>query len=152
MKALTDPSHALGRGLSWIRGHFQVPEAFPETVLAAAAKAAKRAPTQHVDRTNYPSVTLDPVSSTDLDQAFAIEREGADLLLRYAIADVAWFVENVDSINQKAWRGSVACGSGCHLRSRHGAPAPTRRPRSGARNLGDHQRSAGAARGHAGVR
>lgn len=35
-------------------------------------------------------VTLDPAPSTDLDQAFAIERRGTDLLLHHAIADVAW--------------------------------------------------------------
>ena len=39
--------------------------------------------------TGLPFVTLDPAASTDLDQAFTIERAGADLLLRYAIADVA---------------------------------------------------------------
>ena len=53
-----------------------------------------RTPSAHVDRTALPFVTLDPATSTDLDQAFTIERSGADLLLRYAIADVAWFVDD----------------------------------------------------------
>ena len=47
---------------------------------------------EHADWTDRPFVTLDPATSTDLDQAFAIESAGADLLLHYAIADVAWFV------------------------------------------------------------
>ena len=49
-------------------------------------------------------MTLDPASSTDLDQAFAIEASGSDLLLHYAIADVAWFVEDGGPIDEEAWR------------------------------------------------
>jgi exoribonuclease R len=104
MKAIADPSDALGRGLASIRGQFQVPETFPAAVLAAAEEASRRVPTEHVDRTNWRFVTLDPASSTDLDQAFTIERSGADLLLRYAIADVAWFVEDGDPIDVEAWK------------------------------------------------
>jgi exoribonuclease R len=72
--------------------------------MAAAEEASKRAPTQHVDRTDWPFVTLDPASSTDLDQAFTIERNGADLLLHYAIADIAWFVADGDPIDREAWK------------------------------------------------
>ncbi len=104
MRAIADPENALGRGLVSIRRQFQIPETFPATVLAAAEEASRRAPTQHVDRTSWPFVTLDPASSTDLDQAFTIERSGADLLLRYAIADVAWFVEDGGPIDEEAWR------------------------------------------------
>ncbi|NWO96317.1 RNB domain-containing ribonuclease, partial [Escherichia coli] len=42
--------------------------------------------------------------STDLDQALAIEASGGDLLLRYAIADVAWFVDDGDPVDREAWR------------------------------------------------
>src|SRR6185295_14297816 len=94
MKALIDPDNALGRGLSAIRARFGIPDSFPAEVLAAAEKASGRAPTEHADRTSRPFVTLDPASSTDLDQAFTIERSAADLLLHYAIADVAWFVDD----------------------------------------------------------
>ena len=89
MKTLVDPTHALARGLRAIRTQYQVPESFPPAVLAAAETAARRAPTEHVDRTAEPFVTLDPASSTDLDQAFSIQPAGDDLLLHYAIADVA---------------------------------------------------------------
>ena len=104
MKAIADPGDALGRGLASIRSQFQIPATFPAAVLAAAEKAARRAPAEHVDRTGCPFVTLDPATSTDLDQAFTLERSGADLLLRYAIADVAWFVEDGDVVDLEAWR------------------------------------------------
>jgi len=104
MKALIDPENALAHGLATIRTQFQVPASFPAEVLAAADIAAKRAPTEHVDRTSWPFVTLDPASSTDLDQAFTIDRDGDDLLLHYAIADVAWFVDDGGAIDAEAWR------------------------------------------------
>ena len=104
MKALIDPNNALSQGLARIRTRFQVPDSFPAEVLAAAEIAAERAPTQHLDRTTWPFVTLDPASSTDLDQAFTIDRDGQDLLLRYAIADVVWFVDDGGVIDAEAWR------------------------------------------------
>ena len=104
MKALVDPDNALAAGLSAIRTEFQVPTAFPVAVLAAAEAAAARPPVEHVDRLDLPFVTLDPASSTDLDQAFCIEPSGGDLILRYAIADVGWFVEPGGPIDAQAWR------------------------------------------------
>ena len=104
MKALVDPNNALAAGLAAIRTEFQVPVGFPPDVLAAAVVAAQRLPTAHVDRLDLPFVTLDPATSTDLDQAFCIETSGGDLLLRYAIADVGWFVEPGDVIDAEAWR------------------------------------------------
>ncbi|RUX04515.1 RNB domain-containing ribonuclease, partial [Mesorhizobium sp. M2A.F.Ca.ET.037.01.1.1] len=85
MKSLTDPSQALSTGLTKIRTEFHVPDGFPPEVMAAAQAAAKRAPAQHADRTAMPFVTLDPASSTDLDQAFSIEASGGDLLLHYSL-------------------------------------------------------------------
>lgn len=104
MKTLADPTHMLARGLAEVRREYAVPDTFPAEVLAAAEAAARRPLTQHVDRTGLPFVTLDPATSTDLDQAFTIERSGADLLLHYAIADVAWFVDDGDVIDAEAWR------------------------------------------------
>jgi len=104
MKTLVDPTHALARGLVGIRTQYQVPQDFPPEVLAAAETAARRVPSDHVDRTDRAFVTLDPASSTDLDQAFAIEAAGGDLLLHYAIADVAWFVADGDPLDTEAWR------------------------------------------------
>ena len=75
----------------------------PPDAEAAAEAAARRAPSDHVDRTAIPFVTLDPASSTDLDQAFAIEQSGSDLILRYAIADIGWFVADGGPIDTEAW-------------------------------------------------
>ena len=83
--------------------NIRYPPAFPDAVLAAAAEAANRTPTDHIDRSDISFVTLDPANSTDLDQAFAIERSGTDLLLRYAIADVAWFVDDGSALDTEAW-------------------------------------------------
>lgn len=103
MKSLNDPSQALANGLAKIRTEFHVPEGFAPNVVALAQTAAKRVPNQHADRTAMPFVTLDPATSTDLDQAFSIEASGSDLLLHYAIADVAWFVDDGDAVDLEAW-------------------------------------------------
>ncbi len=108
MKALIDPDNALSQGLAGLRVRYQVPAEFPPEVLAAADLAARQPLTDHVDRTDLPFVTLDPATSTDLDQAFTIERSGADLILRYAIADVAWFVADGGPIDLEAWRRGMA--------------------------------------------
>lgn len=107
MKALRDPQHLLVAGLATIRGQFSVPPGFPPEVMAAADLAARRQPTEHADWTDRLFVTLDPASATDLDQAFAIEPSGADFLLHYAIADVAWFVDDGDPLDQEAWARGV---------------------------------------------
>lgn len=104
MKQLNDPAETLTEGLDAIRLQYQVPAFFPPDVLEAAGRAAARTPDQHADRTSIPFVTLDPATSTDLDQALSIERSGNDLLLHYAIADVAWFVGDGDAIDAEAWR------------------------------------------------
>ena len=104
MKAIYDPARALGEGLAAIRVQFQLPSGFPLEIEAAAAAAARQPLTRHVDRTAIPFVTLDPASSTDLDQAFAIEQSNSDLILRYAIADVGWFVEDGGPVDVEAWQ------------------------------------------------
>lgn len=103
MRTISDPNGALTAGLAAIRAQYRVPEGFPPAVLALAERAARRAPTEHADRTGMAFVTLDPAPSTDLDQAFAIEPAGADILLHYAIADVAWFVADGDALDAEAW-------------------------------------------------
>lgn len=104
MRAIEDPGHVLALGLAAIRREFQIPESFPADVIEAAEAASRRPPDGHRDRTGRPFVTLDPASSRDLDQAFAIDRDGSDLILHYAIADVAWFVDEGGPIDREAWR------------------------------------------------
>jgi exoribonuclease R len=103
LKAIYDRPRALSDGLAAIRTQFQLPVGFPPDAEAAAVAAARQAPSDHVDRTAIPFVTLDPASSTDLDQAFAIEQAGSDLILRYAIADVGWFVADGGPVDTEAW-------------------------------------------------
>jgi len=103
LKALYDRPRALADGLAAIRVQYQLPAAFPPPVLDAAAAAVGGQLAGYVDRTAIPFVTLDPTSSTDLDQAFAIEVAGGDLVLRYAIADVGAFVADGDAIDTEAW-------------------------------------------------
>lgn len=119
---MTLPSETLAdfrAGFARLRDDFEVPDEHPAEVRAAAEAAADRpfdivaagTPSpgrwQHVDRTDVEFRTLDPASSTDLDQAFAIERSGDDVLLHYAIADVGWFVRHGDVIDREAWRRGV---------------------------------------------
>lgn len=105
-------------GFRRLREDFDVPADHPEGVKAAAEEAVARPfdviePTpspgrwQHVDRTDREFLTLDPASSTDLDQAFAIEMSGDDVILHYAIADVGWFVRPGDAIDREAWKRGV---------------------------------------------
>lgn len=103
MKALRDPDCILEAGLRAIRDQYRLATNFPADALAEAQAAAAKSPTDHRDLTALPFVTLDPASSMDLDQAFAIEANGADMILRYAIADVAWFVADGGPMDREAW-------------------------------------------------
>ena len=47
----------------------------------------------HVDRTSVNYMTARSGTATDLDQAFAVEQAGDDIVLHYAIADVGFFVD-----------------------------------------------------------
>jgi len=103
MKALRDPGQILSDGLAAIRGQYQLPEAFPPEVVAEAEAAVERPLSDHRDCTDMHFVTLDPASSRDLDQAFAIEVRGGSTICHYAIADVAWFVDDGGAMDREAW-------------------------------------------------
>lgn len=107
MKSLADPDRLLGEGLAALRQRFAVPAEFPPEVLAEGERVAGRAPTAHEDWTGRAFVTLDPATSTDLDQAFVIEPAGADLVLHYALADVGWFVAPGGALEAEAWKRGV---------------------------------------------
>ena len=104
MKALADPDRLLGEGLAAIRAQYAIPAEFPPEVVAEAEATKARAPTEHADWTAREFVTLDPASSTDLDQAFVIEPAGADLILHYALADIGWFVPAGGAMEAEAWK------------------------------------------------
>lgn len=83
---------ALREGLRQLRAGLGVPGRFPAEVLAEAEQAAADPRLPAADLTDVAFVTLDPETSTDLDQAFHLSREADGYRLRYAIADVAAFV------------------------------------------------------------
>lgn len=84
-----------------------VAAAFPSDVLAAAATATAT-DGGRVDRRDLPFVTIDPVGSTDLDQALAIEASpGGGHVVWYAIADVAAFVAPGSPVDVESHRRGV---------------------------------------------
>lgn len=94
----------LATGLARIRQTQQVPETFPDDVLAAAEKAAAAAVLPELDRTDLELITIDPPGAKDLDQALHIARSGDGFVVSYAIADVAAFVTAGDPIDLEAHR------------------------------------------------
>jgi exoribonuclease R len=93
-------------GLAAIRKHTDLPGPFPPDVVELAeARAARRFDERPLLTDSF--MTLDPASSTDLDQAFAVSVDGPDIVLRYAIADVDAFVDDDDPIDQAAWQRGV---------------------------------------------
>ena len=82
-----------------------LPVEFPAEVLAAAEAAAGDLPDQdRIDLTAIPFVTLDPASSTDLDQAMHLEKTENGFRVHYAIADVPAYVALGDPIDTEARR------------------------------------------------
>ena len=108
MRVRGEAAAAMSAGLDRVRADADVPTEFPPAVLAAAEEAARRQPgAGHRDLTERRFVTLDPASSVDLDQAFAIELAGDDVVLHYAIADVGWFVRPGDLLDAEAFERGV---------------------------------------------
>jgi exoribonuclease R len=108
VRAPANVDRALDAGLARIREQLHVPSGFPpEAALGAVQAAARRPGPDHVDRTDRPFVTLDPAGSTDLDQAFALETAGGDVVLHYAIADVGFFVRPGEALDAEAWQRGV---------------------------------------------
>lgn len=108
MRAAGGAQDAMAAGLERIRNENGVVVEFPPAVEEAAQAAVGRRPgPEHRDRTGERFVTLDPATSVDLDQAFAIELAGDDIVLHYAIADVGWFVRPGDVLDVEAFERGV---------------------------------------------
>lgn len=102
---LVDLEAAARAGFQAIVDELDLPERFEDEVLAEAQQAVADGPrtSEHVDRTDLALVTIDPPASTDLDQAVWIgARPGGGYQVRYAIADVAAFVEPGGAIDRAA--------------------------------------------------
>lgn len=85
-----------------IRAEAEVREDFPDAVLDAAGRAASDPLLPDRDARDVPFVTIDPPGSMDLDQALHLEQNGNGFRVRYAIADVAAFVEPGGPIDTEA--------------------------------------------------
>jgi exoribonuclease R len=62
---------------------------------------------RRIDATEIPYVTLDPPTSTDLDQAFFLSRDGNEIVLSYALADLTRFVPEGGPVEAEAWQRGV---------------------------------------------
>lgn len=98
------PEAPLRAALTMLRTELGVPGSFPPEVLAEAERAAKAPALPPSDATDIPFFTLDPPTSTDLDQAMHLSRQGTGYRVRYAIADVAAFVVPSGALDQEAQR------------------------------------------------
>lgn len=56
------------------------------------------------DLTHVPFVTIDYTTSKDLDQALFVERDGADLIVWYALADASYYVRPGSALMDEALR------------------------------------------------
>jgi exoribonuclease R len=97
-------AQTLRAGIAQIQAELRVSPEFPDDVEAAAAAAAANPRLPDLDRTDLPFVTIDPASSTDLDQALHLQRDGSGYVVHYAIADVAAFVEPDGPVDREAHR------------------------------------------------
>lgn len=96
---------ALGAALGALRTGLGIPGEFPADVLAEAGRAAKDPDVSaHEDATDLPFLTIDPPTSTDLDQAMYLERRRHGFRVHYAIADVAAFVRPGGALDAEAHR------------------------------------------------
>ncbi|MFF8472299.1 RNB domain-containing ribonuclease [Streptomyces sp. NPDC015414] len=86
------PEAPLRAALAALRAELGIPEEFPPEVLEEAGRSAKNPVLPPHDATELPFFTLDPASSTDLDQAMHLSRQGTGYRVRYAVADIAAFV------------------------------------------------------------
>ncbi|MEV0171150.1 RNB domain-containing ribonuclease [Streptomyces sp. NPDC050803] len=86
------PEAPLRAALTALRTELGIAETFPPEVLAEAERVARDPALPPTDATDIPLFTIDPPTSTDLDQAMYLSRLGTGYRVRYAIADVAAFV------------------------------------------------------------
>ena len=87
-----EQQNQLAGALKALRTTLELPGPFPEDVLRDAEAAVAEHKLPDLDLTHVEFVTIDPASSTDLDQALFIERSDGGYKVFYAIADVPSFV------------------------------------------------------------
>lgn len=85
-----------------LRESLEVELGFPDDVRVDAQKSVGAPRLPDNDQTSIPFVTIDPPESMDLDQALHLERRDQGFRVRYAIADVAAFVEPGGPMDREA--------------------------------------------------
>ncbi|MEO1061545.1 MAG: RNB domain-containing ribonuclease [Actinomycetota bacterium] len=100
------PAELVARGLRRLRDELTVPDRHPPEAVDAARRAVDGR-SDRLDLRDVPFVTIDPVGSRDLDQAYWAARRGDGFLVRYAIADVAAFVRPDDPVDVESWKRAV---------------------------------------------
>ncbi|MCT9079282.1 RNB domain-containing ribonuclease [Streptomyces fulvoviolaceus] len=98
------PEALLRAALTALRTELGVPESFPAEAMAEGERAARMSFGTVYDATDIPFFTIDPPTSTDLDQAMHLSRQGAGYRVRYAIADVAAFVVPGGALDEETHR------------------------------------------------
>ena len=107
--AMTDNHNLPDNNFQQIRYELNIPRTFPAETLAEADAAAHKGivaealPDQYLDLQRVPFITIDPPGSRDLDQALCMQRQEDGYLVRYAIADVGFFVRHGGAIEREAW-------------------------------------------------
>jgi exoribonuclease R len=104
----------LGEAFARIRSEFAIPASFPTEVDAEAAAVVTRGPVvpaggvqTRIDARDIPFVTIDPLGSLDLDQAYHAERQASGFRVHYAIADVAAFVAPGGALDRESFARGV---------------------------------------------
>ncbi len=87
-----DSSDQLAAALAALRTELELPGDYPAGAVEEAREAVADLKLPERDLRDIPFVTIDPATSTDLDQALFIERTGDGYKVLYAIADVPSFV------------------------------------------------------------
>ncbi len=89
---VSEQSNQLTQALAALRTELELPGDYPEAAVRDAEAAVRGHELPGKDFTHIPFVTIDPASSTDLDQALHIERLNHGYKVYYAISDVPSFV------------------------------------------------------------
>ncbi len=89
-----------------IRDSLQLPRDFSPETLEAAAEVTQRSLTNTnlKNLQDVPFVTIDPPTSLDLDQAYWADRLSSGYRVRYAIADVGFWIDYGSNLEREAWR------------------------------------------------
>src|SRR5687767_2808285 len=103
--------YPIDRAFSRARADLEIRPGFPADVAEEAERlATRRTPTAgpgRTDETEIPFVTIDPPGSRDLDQAIQVERLDDGYRLRYAIADIGFWVDRGGAVEREAWLRGV---------------------------------------------